>query len=261
MIDLKKKSLLTLNNINQINYNNVFTKEIYLLKKILFNIFKKLQIFLLSIYIDISKNKISYNLYLYISSKKLISLKKCKNTNQKVKIYKNINKLLFRKLNNLNINLISIKIKILNKEVNKNALHFLFNLLKKFSTSIFEKRFNLFIDFLKFCILLNSSKVTTKNFLQILSQVFKNLHKKKHSRFIMLLKVLLEFLIKNNFENKILGIKIVLSGKLKGKTMASSIKLLKGKVSNSFNNFLDYSQTDIFTKYGVFGLKCWILRS
>jgi len=258
MFNLKKKSSSILKNITQINHNKIFIKEIYLLKNILFNIFKKLQIFLISSYIDISKNKISFNLNFYISSKKLIFLKKYKNLNQNKKQYKNLNNFFFTKLNGLNVNLISIKIKILNKEVDKKAVQFLFTLLKKFSTSLFEKRFNLFIDFLKFSILLNSSKISIKNFLQILSQIFKNLHKKKHTKFIMFLKIVLDFLIKNKFESNVLGIKIVLSGKLKGKAMASSIKLLKGSVSNSCNSFLDYSKTDIFTKYGVFGIKCWI---
>ena len=57
--------------------------------------------------------------------------------------------LFFRVLNLLKTNLIIISFSSLNKSIKYNLLNFMYLKFKKFTNSIFQRRFNLFIDFLK----------------------------------------------------------------------------------------------------------------
>lgn len=60
-------------------------------------------------------------------------------------------------------------------------------------------------------------------------------------------------------KNSIKGLKLVISGKLKGKPRSSSTLLLVGNISSqTLDSKIDFSKTHVYTIYGVFGLKLWV---
>ena len=64
-----------------------------------------------------------------------------------------------------------------------------------------------------------------------------------------------------NKTNRIKGVKFLINGKLKGKTRANSILIVKGLVpAQTISANIDFSKTHVFTVYGVFGFKIWIFR-
>jgi hypothetical protein len=73
------------------------------------------------------------------------------------------------------------------------------------------------------------------SYLFIIGEIFKRLTKKKHTFFLSFIKNLFQFLIfkhkKKCFFNKILGVKFILSGKIRGKLRARSVSIKLGSVS------------------------------
>lgn len=186
------------------------------------------------------------------------------------------------------VNLISIKINVLNKFISK----FFFRRLKKkiryFKKNLFSRRFNFFIDFVRLTSLYKSSKINLDLFLNALSDIFRRLTKKIHSRFLKLIKELFKQLILssnketvkkdlfyriNNVStqipvrltfkpfNSIQGIKFALSGKVKGKLRARTHTITIGPTPvSTLNKIIEFSQSESYTVYGVFGLKLWVYR-
>ena len=59
----------------------------------------------------------------------------------------------------------------------------------------------------------------------------------------------------------IYGIKFSIAGKFKGKLRKSRVSIQVGKVPvQSISKDVEFSKTNVFTRYGVFGLKLWIYR-
>nr|NP_038187.1 ribosomal protein S3 [Synura synuroidea]AAF36953.1 ribosomal protein S3 [Synura synuroidea] len=256
----QKQTLQKLNPILQLNSNIYLYKNLIYIDNSFENIFLNLNIYLILKQIDFSTNKINLNLILFIFSKKINFFKKKLNQN-KLKNLSNfcLINILKKKLLLLKVNLIIIKLKIINTLVNKLNLIYLYKICKKFINSLFEKRFTVFLDFLKIVTLFNFSLIKLNLFTYILINIFKRLHKKKHTRFIAFIKIICSFLIKNKFSNNILGIKIVLNGKLRGKVRSNTIIISKGSIPNqTLKKRIDFNQADIFTKYGVYGIKIWV---
>jgi ribosomal protein S3 len=105
-------------------------------------------------------------------------------------------------------------------------------------------------------LLLGENKITPKTYLIILAQIFRNLTKKKHTRFIFCFKFVFNYLL---LFSEIKGIKFIINGKLLGKTRASTLKIEKGSISiNTKSVNLMFGKIEVHTLYGVFGFKLWL---
>lgn len=151
---------------------------------------------------------------------------------------------------------VTVTVKNLNLLINERELLVLFDVLKKYSGKLFNKRIYLFCDVLKLLLLISEKKASVWSLIFVLAQAFKPLQKKQHGMFISFLKEIFNYFVKNN---KLIGVKIILAGRLKGKPMASFSKLNIGKIGlNTQRANIQNAQTHIYTIYGCFGLKLWI---
>lgn len=155
-----------------------------------------------------------------------------------------------------------LRVVLLNKELKKEEktlkeLYFKFN---EFKTKLFSRRFNLFIDFLKLTCLIQKKRINASVFLSTLGTIFKILPKKLHNNFFKFLKSLIqETLLQEKQElktTKIIGVKIIINGKLKGKLRATSVTINKGKIgAQTLSNDIEFSQKHVYTMYGCFGFQ------
>jgi hypothetical protein len=157
--------------------------------------------------------------------------------------------------NGLNKELVIVKLNLLNKKINSNTLKTVYMDFRNFKNSIFSRRFNLFIDFLKLTTLFVEKKINASTFLNVLGEIFRLIPKKVHGRFFLFLK----YLFTNILEIKgseIRGIKFIISGKLKGKLRSSSLKITVGKIgTQTLDSKIDFSRKHVYTIYGCFGIK------
>ena len=165
------------------------------------------------------------------------------------------------------VNSIVLNVTNLNKDINNLILASLYNKTKKFITNIFVRRFNLYIDFVKLTTLLIQDKITADKFIYILSQIFKSLSKRVHTRFLFFLKALFKIIITTslskeyNLVSAILGFKFIINGKLQGKTRASSSCIQEGSVPiQSLAKNIEFAKSHVYTLYGVFGIRVWIYK-
>ena len=188
---------------------------------------------------------------------KIIKYKRlCKKKNLLLKNTKKLLKNVFLVKRKLNVKSICLKLIPINQLINKKKLAVYFLTFKKFNSVLFSRSFNLFIDFLKMTLLLGENKITPKTYLIILAQIFRNLTKKKHTRFIFCFKFVFNYLL---LFSEIKGIKFVVNGKLLGKTRASTVKIEKGSISiNTKSVNLMFGKIEVHTLYGVFGFKLWL---
>jgi hypothetical protein len=174
--------------------------------------------------------------------------------------------LFFKVLNLLKTNLIIISLKSVNKSVNAKLLNFMYTKFKKFSNTIFQRRFNLFIDFLKLTTLFCQNKVPVSYYIILLAQIFRSLAKKLHTQFFTFLKILFKTLVIDiNKLNLTLinfsGIKCIISGKLQGKARATKCLIIEGSVpTQTLSKNLCFAKTHTYTLLGAFGLKIWVLK-
>lgn len=132
------------------------------------------------------------------------------------------------------------------------------NFFDKLSKKLFRKRGTLFCDFLKAIALVHGKYASASLLLRLLVTLFASLRKRSHSAFLVFLKKLFARLIRKG-NSKVLGVKLVLSGRIKGKARASVSKLVVGRVAlTSEKADVHKSQAHIYTMYGAFGLKLWI---
>jgi hypothetical protein len=201
----------------------------------------------------------------YKKRKKLLNLdNKIINVNQK-NYYSNIILKLTKKINiKFNTNYIVGNFKILNK-LNFKFLSFLYKKLKLYVNSIFSRRIGLFIDFLKITTLYYYNKVDLFTFGYILTQIFKYLEKKKHSKFISFIRKVFNILVfeSKKMKDRFFGVKLIIKGRIKGKPMASISCIQIGKISiQSISKSIDFAKVHTFTpKFGVFGFKIWVQNS
>lgn len=221
-------------------------------------------------------NSLFINLKIFFKTAKIFYFKKFffrrVTTINKIKLHNLFSKKLFKSLNFLKTNLFIFSIKILNKELrlkkSKNLLKFYFIKCKPFLNILFQRRFTFFFDFVKQIVLLLQGLMTSANFLHILSQLFKYLHKRAHTRFFVFFNLISNLIVNINrykdvnFKSKIKGLKLLIKGKLQGKMRANVKYLQEGKMpTQSFNKNVDISKQHICTLYGTYGLTLWLYRT
>jgi uncharacterized membrane protein len=159
------------------------------------------------------------------------------------------------------------QVKVINRFVDKKQLIFLHSKLSHFLRIFFTRRFFFFFDFLKITCLYSSDRISSDTYLFFLAQIFKYLHKKRHTRFLAFVKVLFSLLvfdIPSQFPSSsfIKGFKFVYSGKIGGKSRSKTGCVLVGNVpTQSISKTVNFSKAHVNTIYGVFGFKLWVYRS
>ena len=166
-------------------------------------------------------------------------------------------------------NLIVVSLKNLNKNLDKSIVNFFYKKAKRFTGILFARRFNLFIDFLKFSSFFFQSKISSNSYLFLLGQIFRILPKRKHNRFLFFLKTMFQSLVNElpkiypnvSTTSSIKGIKFIVNGKLQGKTRASSSCIQVGSVPiQSISKNIEFSKLHVYTVYGAFGFQMWVYR-
>ena len=233
----------------KIVYNNQLTQNIE-------NALKQKNILISNLIFSEKKETNTINLDLFYRTNKLKyyrnKIKKIKSTSSLVKKDSNLILNLFQK-NNLNV-----KIRNLNLLIRKKRLIRIFKKYKFFSTKLFNKRFNLFGDFIKVLTLFKQKKASPWLLCYLISTTFKSLQKKKHGLFTSFVnQIFKDIILEKN--SAVEGIKFIIAGRLKGKPRASFTKITVGKISlNSQNKDIQKTQLHCYTIYGCFGLKLWI---
>jgi hypothetical protein len=217
--------------------------------------------------LNFESNKLFLNFSVFFSSTKTLFYRKKGMSVKKNSFLETeaLKKLLFKQFSSLNNNVVSLSLINLNNHLDKNSLNLFYKNFKRFIGVLFSRRFNLFIDFLKINSLFLHSKISTKMFLGLLGQIFKILPKSKHGRFLVFLKLLFKNLLlaSKDFNKKnlksILGIKLIISGKIKGKPRSSVSCIQVGSVpSQSLMKDISFSKIHVYTLYGAFGFKIWV---
>jgi len=162
-------------------------------------------------------------------------------------------------------NFIQISFINLNKSLKKEPLRLGYLTIRRFLTSLFSRRFNFFIDFIKLSSLFVTNKLPAESFLFLLGFIFRTLPKKKHNMFLIFTQILFSSFISNTIatkqEQKILGIKFLINGRLKGKPRSNATTLLVGSVPvQSLEKDIHFSKLHVNTVYGVFGFQLWVYR-
>jgi len=163
-----------------------------------------------------------------------------------------------------NPSLLSISVTNVNHSIDNKFINIFYPKIKRFSTTIFARRYNLFIDFLKMTSLLVNNKVLGDSYVSLLSLIFSSLSKKSHTQFLFFLKFVFKTIIfdlPKSIKCDISGMKIIVKGKLQGKPRASIAIVQEGSIPNqSLARNIDFSKTHSYTLMGAFGLKLWIFR-
>lgn len=212
-------------------------------------------------------NKAYFVISIFVRSAKLKKLKKrVRNKFKKssldkknlLPVFKQFANFLLHNLKKLRVHLLNLKVVLLNKELMKKRL-FLRSLYLRnqfVRDSLFPRRYNLFFDFLKISCLFSFKKVDAKVFLFILGQCFKFLPKQKHARFFSFINKLFKLFFKLN--KQMLGIKLLICGRLKGKLRKKKFYIQSGAIPNqTISKDIQFSKLHVFSRYGVFGFKLW----
>jgi hypothetical protein len=222
-------------------------------------------------------NQCFYNLELFYRTKKVVGYKSKKKVNLKndsasktvLVQNKSIVNLFLNEFKNLQSNLFVFNVKVLNNFIDKNIVLQIFRTFRSFFYVLFNRRFNLFVDFLKFTFLLYVGKIPASSYLFLLGQVFKVLPKNTHNRFLVFLELVFKFLLvkkltskRNIFFSTIKGIKFIVNGKIRGKMRSSSKCISVGTIPiQSLSKNIEFSKTHVYTLYGAFGFQIWLYRS
>ncbi len=116
-------------------------------------------------------------------------------------------------------------------------------------------------DLVQAAVLLLNNQATAHLFNTFLVLMFSRLTKRQHSRFFVFLKKFFKGILTHSqmFNGPILGIRLLISGKLSGKTRAQSFAVNVGQVpTQTLDCNIDYSYVPAFTMMGTFGFKLWI---
>ena len=219
-------------------------------------------------------NLVSIDLFLFYQNSK-ISIYKRKIVEKKNTVFstlrgnKNFLICLKKFISVYGYNCFTIKAQNLNLLVDKKGASFLFRKLKMFSSNIFTRRFNLFMDFIKITTLFYQNYIELSSYIKIWARIFRFLSKRLHSRFIMFVKTVIKLLIeiglkkidlkKKNLKYIIGGVKFVLRGRIRAKPRASSSLVQMGATPvQSFNKNIDFAFSHVHTLYGIYGIKFWV---
>lgn len=216
--------------------------------------------------LSVDCNTLNLSMYLFFRKRKLVKFRSC-SLQKKISTHLSTKPILIlsRHLHKkFNINLINFKIKVLNRLI---IFPLFYSSLKKklniYQRSLFDRRFSLYIDFLKLNSLYLNSQVNLNTYVFVLGEIFQRLMKKKHGQFLNFIKTLFKFIIYEykfkNFYSKILGIKFIISGKIKGKLRARATNIQIGSIPlNTNSRNIEFSQVHVYTTYGVYGIKLWV---
>lgn len=193
---------------------------------------------------------------------RLIIKKKCKKKFKKSKLTRHNNLIKYLKL--LKCNQIIFSIKNLNIKTNFLTIARLYKVLRSFEKQLFQRRKQLFTDLLKISSLFHDNKITANSFLTVLGESFSLILKKNHGRYFRFVIDLLTSLIRmksSNSGDELVGLKFLISGKLKGKLRAKSYLIERGSVPiQTLSKKIDFSKKTVYTRYGTFGIKLWSCR-
>ena len=239
------------------------------LLKFLEQLLKRKNVLLTEKTLNFDSNKSYLNLTLFFKAAKLLSYRKKISKKWKFSNYDDgITKFLNQEFSLLQSNLISLKLRVINRKINKKLVRFFYHRLRRFSGILFSRRFNFFVDFIKVTSLFSENFLPLKSYLSFFGQIFRVLQKRTHSRFLLFLKIVFDLLVLNKKVKKlskksnVKGLKFVLNGKLKGKTRASSAYGQFGCVSiSTIVQNIVFAKLHIYTLYGVFGLRAWVYRT
>ena len=158
-----------------------------------------------------------------------------------------------------------LKTCIINKELKQEEkklkeLYFKFN---EYKNKLFSRRFNLFVDFIKLTCLIQKKKVTASTFLSTLGTIFKILPKRLHNSFFRFSKSLIQEVLleqkKEDKTTKIIGVKLLINGKLRGKLRSSSLTINQGRIgAQVLSNDMEFAKVHVNTMYGCFGFQLWV---
>jgi hypothetical protein len=155
-----------------------------------------------------------------------------------------------------------LKTCIINKELKQeeNKLKELYFKFNEYKNKLFSRRFNLFVDFIKLTCLIQQKKVTASTFLSTLGTIFKILPKRLHNSFFRFSKSLIQEVLleqkKEDKTTKIIGVKLLINGKLRGKLRSSSLTINQGRIgAQVLSNDMEFAKVHVNTMYGCFGFQ------
>lgn len=182
-------------------------------------------------------------------------LKKASNKNKKF-----LNKFFSLFFRNYKKNFYNFSFIVLNTKVNIDTLSEVYFKTRAFIKTLFQRRYHLYLDFVKVFVLVCHGLVHVSALLFVLSNILRFLTKHSHGKFIELLKAI--FIdIDSIAETTIKGLKFTINGKLKGQTRASSYSILTGPVvRQSLGKKVEFGIIHTSTRIGVFGMRLWLNR-
>jgi hypothetical protein len=152
---------------------------------------------------------------------------------------------------------------IKNKRIKKSVIIFLYKKLKKDKGTLFNRQTNIYIDLLNLAFLYSFSKNNFKALGSMIVKIFFFTQKRNHAKFFRFLKKLFRLLIitLKRKTNKLMGIKIQIKGRLKGKPRAKKFVMgIKSVPVQRLNLTIEYhDETAMTIKHGTFGFKFWVL--
>ncbi len=162
------------------------------------------------------------------------------------------------KLSILGVRKVVLKVRKLDCNMEVNQLVTYWSQVKKTLTF---KRAAFASDLIQSSILLLNNQATAYLLNTFLVLMFTRLPKRQHSRFFVFLKKFFKGILSHSqsFNGSILGMRLLISGKLSGKTRAQSFAVNVGQVpTQTLDCKIDYSFVPAFTMMGTFGFKLWI---
>lgn len=221
--------------------------------------YKKKNILISNIYFEINGTSTSLIFSLFFRSRFSSKIRrffiKHSSSSRSRKENKNLNPLsLFSLLGNQ----FFIKNQVLNNQLETSQLNSLYKQFSFFERGLFNRRFNVFLDFIKILCLFKTGFLGVSVLAEILGEIFKHIQKKSHSRYIFFIKYLFGSLCEGP-ESRFRGMRLFISGKLLGKPRSSCVKVIKGSVPlKTFDSLVKHHSLSIQTGYGTFGLKVWV---
>lgn len=259
MIKLLKKRI---NNFEALNSNKYLITNSILLKQEITNALLRKEVLISNLNISSLNNNIIITIKGFTRTNKLLRyrrLLKKKGSKKIIKNHNNITSLFTNSFNNsISQNNVLINYININTTISKFRLIHSFTAYKKFNSMLFSRNINFFLDFLKIASLIEQKRIHVNVFLLILGQVFKNLIKHKHGKFLYFIKFIFNRLVKSK-RNNIAGMQFILNGRFMGKPRSKTIKISKGSVElNTISAESTYKKLHVYTIYGAFGFKLWI---
>ena len=235
--------------------------------KFLEKLLRKKNVFLIAKELNFESNKCFLNCSIFYRASKLSYYQQRHKLKKFLPLHTNaLQALITKHFSLFDNNFIQISVVNLNKSLQKESLRLGYLKIRRFVNTLFARRFNFFIDFIKLSCLFTANKIPADFFLFLLGLIFRILPKRKHNIFLIFLNVLFSGFISkgtvsNNQENQILGIKFLINGRLKGKPRANSTTMLVGSVPvQSLQKNIQFAKLHVNTIYGVFGFQLWVYR-